>query len=93
MMGAELGGLLALHYAAMRPQLVKSVILCNSFVRWDKCRLFFKIHFPPSSFAESLRNFRTGANGNLFWLLRHRQLRFLAMQPFTLPIVGCLKQV
>ncbi|KAL8431743.1 hypothetical protein ACSSS7_005069 [Eimeria intestinalis] len=32
-MGSELGGLLALHYAAMRPQLVKSVILCNSFVK------------------------------------------------------------
>lgn len=33
LLGAELGGLLALHYAAMRPQIVKSVILCNSFVR------------------------------------------------------------
>ncbi|KAL8426644.1 hypothetical protein Efla_005901 [Eimeria flavescens] len=35
LMGAELGGLLALHYAAMRPQLVKSVILCNSFISAD----------------------------------------------------------
>ncbi|KAL8270349.1 hypothetical protein Esti_005736 [Eimeria stiedai] len=71
-MGSELGGLLALHYAAMRPQLVKSVILCNSFVSAD---LLWKAN---SSFRAMVAPFLS--------VLPHAALRKVVISHFLRPL-------
>ncbi|KAL8453558.1 hypothetical protein Emag_001777 [Eimeria magna] len=70
--GSELGGLLALHYAAMRPQLVKSVILCNSFVSAD---LLWKAN---SSFRAMVAPFLS--------VLPHAALRKVVISHFLRPL-------
>ncbi|KAL8446190.1 hypothetical protein Emed_005145 [Eimeria media] len=70
--GSELGGLLALHYAAMRPQLVKSVILCNSFVSAD---VLWKAN---SSFRAMVAPFLS--------VLPHAALRKIVISHFLRPL-------
>ncbi|XP_026193329.1 maspardin [Cyclospora cayetanensis] len=72
LMGAELGGLLALHYAAMRPHLVKSVILCNAFISTD----------PLWEAGASLRTMMSV----FFGMLPHTALRKIVISQFLRPL-------